>query len=205
MFWRIKLGNCWPDCLLWYLSHWLLGLGWLDYEMKNIFWTHTCSLISGCTSRQWRHTGRHYRWWTKQTHGITTESKQTIKNRYCPGRYTIFVLHVQPAPELCIPVKLDGAGVVAQKPQPASLSHGQRVGRVVHGVRAEAPNCHMHCLCVQAAYWTVGEATSLACQISDLNLCTQTLYFTSSTTTKSSTSKFGCSVSLMLDLITRQL
>ena len=125
--------------------------------------------------------------------------------RHGPGGHALPVLHVEPAPELRVRVKLDGAGVVAQVARPPRPRHGQRVGRVVHGVRAEAPNCHMHCLCVQAAYWTVGEATSLACQISDLNLCTRTLYFTSSTTTKSSTSKFGSSVSLMLDLITRQL
>ena len=60
--------------------------------------------------------------------------------RHGPGGHTLAVLHVEPAPELRVPVKLDGAGVVAQVARPPRTRHRQRVGRVVHGVRAEAPH-----------------------------------------------------------------
>ena len=64
--------------------------------------------------------------------------------RHGPGGHTLAVLHVEPAPELRVPVKLDGAGVSAQVARPPRPRHGQGVGSVEHGVRAEAPHLDTH-------------------------------------------------------------
>ena len=62
----------------------------------------------------------------------------------CPGCQAGPQPHVSPVPELRVPVKLDGAGVAPQVARPPRPRHGQRVGSVEHGVRAEAPHLDTH-------------------------------------------------------------
>ena len=82
-------------------------------------------------------------------------------NANCPGGDTPTVLHVPPAPELRVFVKLDGAGVVAQEPQPPLPCHGEGVGGVEHRVWTQSPHCDVaHCH-VQLAYRAKGEHASL--------------------------------------------
>ena len=109
-----------------------------------------------------------------------------------------------------VPVKLYGACVVAKVAGCPRAGHGQGVGRVEQGLRAEAPHRDVSHCGVQLADRAEGivraKPTTL-CKNSWLPLCFILSHETptSSLTTTSSTSKLGCPESLILDLITRQL